>query len=497
MKLFHRGRARWFVRLLPLLFATLLTGPALGQGYGGPLNVQGLNARNNPSAASRAFGGVTFGTGSDIGLMFLNPASLHELSGLQISVAGGRRYQDLEQVQQYAPVRYYPNLSVLLDGMTGSIPNIDPDLIGFTPRDSVQRPFDSIGPDWSRSRSSSRPLHALVAAPFRLGGVRVVAGLGAVQYANLDHFYQNNNVLTPGVLSTRPLPTLRPTDDNPVEVDWLQSSRSRDGSLYGYGGALSGFIDGIDLALGVSGLLLRGSTDDREQTYQRGRLTFLANEFRADSVVGHNTRTGTSDFSGAEFAFSAMLVGRYATIGGVVRPPTTFTREYEVAVQGDSLGAPFSASLQGEDQFKMPWRGSVGLLVQPMEKLRIGLEYEFRPYADAVLTTAGDTESNPWQSSSLFRVGAQYELASWLVLRGGLRGESEVFVPEGSALSEPPTFRVYSAGFGLNHSGFSWNVAYEYANMKYQDVWSAALSRNDDVQHVITTSLSWTLPVAP
>lgn len=503
MKRTMRGRTPKAAFVLSLAAASLLasaltsflTVPAFGQGYGGPLTVQGLHRSDNHSAAARAFGGVTFGTGDDAGLMFVNPTSIRSLTGLRVSVAGLRQAQDQQQVQQFAPVRYYPNLSLLLEGLTDAIPDPDPELIGFTPADSVQRPFDDLGPNWSRSGTSSRPLHALVAVPFALGGVRLAAGAGAVQYANLDHFYQHNNVLDPGVLSQRPLPTLRPPDNNPVAVDWYQTSRSREGAIYGYGASVAGHVERLGLTLGLSGLLLRGETDDVEQQRQRGRLTFFANEFRADSVVGRLTRTGTSTFSGAEFTVSAMLVGRYVSAGLVLRPPTTFTRAFEMDVAGDTAGVPVSARVEGEDTFRLPWRGSAGLLIQPREKLRIGLEYEFRPYTSATYTSDAGEESSPWQSASLFRAGVAYDLARWLTVRGGLRGEADVFSPEGSALEDDPvSYRVFSAGFGLRFSGVRWNVAYEYADMRYADVWASALSRNTDVRHTIVTDLSFTLP---
>lgn len=495
MKRNRRGWTLLIHAVLALPAISLLAGSALAQGYGGPLTIQGLHQHNNPSAASRAFGGVTVGTGSDIGLMFTHPASMGALSSIQVSVAASRQYQELSQVQQFAPVRYYPNLSLLLEGMTDEIPDPDPDLVGFTPADSVQRPFDDITPNWSRSSTSNRPLHALLAVPFSLGRVQFVAGAGAIQYARLDHYYQNNNVLNPAVLAQRPLPTLRPTDDAPMTVDWYQTSRSREGAIYGYGLALAGHLARYNLTLGVSGLLLRGDTDDFEQRVERGRLTFLANEFRADSSSGSVTRRGSSQFSAAAFAVSSVLSGEYVSFGFVLRPPTTFTRTYEIEIEADTAGTPRTSTVGDEDRFRLPWRGSVGLLLQPRERLRIGFEYEVRPYASATFTSAAGEETSPWHSSSLFRIGMAYEPASWLVLRGGMRGAADVFVPEGSALPEEPvTYRIFSAGLGLVFKSVRWNITYEYANMKYEDIWASALSKNADARHVIVTDISFTIP---
>lgn len=467
----------------------------MAQEFRGPLTMEGLHKQNNSSAASRAFGGVTIGREGELGLMFTNPASLQGLAGVQLSLSGSLRNQDLEQVQQFAPVRYYPNLSLLLENMTGGIPDPDPDLIGFTPADSVQRPFDDIRPNWTRSNSSNAPLHALLAIPFSVGDVRITAGVGAVRYADLDHYYQNNNLLEPAVLSQRPLPTLRPTDDNPLSVDWYQSIQSRQGSVYGYGLALAGYIAPYNLTVGLSGMLLDGESDDFEQLVRRGHLTFLANEFRADSSAGTVTRTGTSEFTGQEFTLSSVLDLQYVSVGFVLKPPTRFTRTFELAVSGDAAGTPLMAPAAGEDEFQLPWRGSVGLMLKPRGDLRVGLEYEFRPYAAATYTGVTDQESSPWRSSSLMRVGAEYDVLPWLAFRGGVRGEADVFVPEGSAITtDPVTYRIFSVGFGVSFSGLHWNFAFESANMEYQDIWGSAISRNSNLQHLFATDISYTIP---
>ena len=464
------------------------------QGYRGPLTMEGLHEQHNHSAESRGFGGVTIGAADDIGLMFRNPAAMQGLDGIQVSVGGMRLDRDISQVQHFAPVRYYPNLSLLLEGMTDEIPNPDPDLIGFTPADSVQRPFDDITPNWSTSNSSNLPLHALVAAPFTVGDVTLIAGAGMVQYANLNHYYQNNNVLEPDVLTQRPLPTLRPTDDNPVVADWYQSIRSREGTLYGYGGSLAGHIEPYNLTVGISGLVLDGTTDDFEVLQERGTLTFLANEFRADSSFGRLTRTGTSDFSGFELSLSTTLHGEFVSLGVVARPPTQFTRSYRMDVQGDTAGVTVSEAINGEDEMQLPWRGSIGLRIEPRDNLHLGIEYELRPYSSATHTGDSGDESSPWESSSLFRVGVEYAPTSWLALRGGIRGDSEVFIPDGAPINTTPViYRVYAAGIGLNYAGLQWNIAYEYSDMSYEDIWGSAISNNADVRHVLTTDISYIL----
>jgi len=378
--------------------------------------------------------------------------------------------------------------------MTDDLPDPDPSLPGFTPADSVQRPFDDIGPNWSASRSNTTPLHALVAAPLSLGNVDLVVGAGYVQYADLTHFYQNNNVLDPSVLAQRPLPLPRPTDDNPVVANWYQSSRSREGTIHGYGLAAAGRLQRLGLTLGVSGLVLNGSSDDFEGRVYRGRLTFLANSFRVDSVGGGWTQSGTSDYSGFELGLSGAIESRYVTAAIALKAPTTITRAFEIEERtGDFTEIVRPPAI--DEKLQLPWRGTIGLLLEPFERLDVGIEYEFKPYASATFTDSQGDESNPWQSSSLFRVGAQYELAHWLTIRGGIRGESDVFVPEGSAILEDPVaYRVFSAGIGLQFQGIRLDLTYEGSNMKYEDIWASALSLNSTRRHSIITGISYTIP---
>lgn len=483
---------------LKVLFSIILilnTWQLLAQGYGGPLTFQGADQVTLHSAAARAMGGVLIGVKQDISVMFQNPAALHSIQKMQLSLGGSGLSQNLKQQQQYAPIRYYPNLSLLLEGLTAKIPDPDTTLFGFTPQDTVQRPFDDIRPNWSLSKNHQVPLQAMLAILISLGNIKVVAGIGAVEYADLNHYYQNNNVLSPSILSQRPLPILRPTDDNPLSVDWLQSLRSREGSIQGYGFAIASVIQKFNLSVGVSGLILDGSSDDDERQIGRGRLTFFSNAFRADSVYRRISKTGTSNFSGRELTVSSVLSARYVSFGFSVKLPSTITRKYKMEVMTDTTGVASLATISGTDRLKLPWRGTIGLSLTPREKLTIGLEYEFRPYESVRYLDSDSVKSAPWLSASLFRVGFEYLITSWLALRGGMRGEAEVFEPEGNYIEgEPVTYTVYSAGFGVFYSGLRFNVTYENSLIKYQDIWSSAISKNNERRQIVIMQLSYEIP---
>ena len=454
--------------------------PGRSQGYDIPLTNQGLDRETQTSAASRALGGTTFGLTGQAGTMFLNPASLQSIESIQLSIGAHSRNADFNQEQHYAPLKYYSNFSLLMEGLTGFIPDPDTSLTGRNPGDTVQRPFDTIGPNWSRSKNKGLPLHVLLAVPIKLGESKLVAGLGMVEYADLNHYYQNNNVLSPSILTQRPLPLPRPpTDSLPVITDWSQYSRSREGTIRGYGAALSTEV-AEGLALGLSGMILKGTTDDMEQRVARGRLTFYTNYFRLDSTYGYATKTGTSDYSGLEFTLSGAYRKPNVVFGFSVKPPTTIWRKFTSDLTVDTTGTPVHSSSYAEEKTILPWRGTLGLAVLPVEKLMIGLEYEIRPYESATRMAADGTESQPWLSSSVFHVGLQYAAAPWLALRLGVRGQVEAFGPEGVPIeNDPAGSTVYCAGAGIAYEGLRLNFAYEYSLLKYQDAWGGAISLNE------------------
>lgn len=477
-----------------LLFAQL----AFAQGSDAPLNIQGLDRHSLQSAASRAAGGTTLGVRNDVGLMFSNPASLQSLTGIQVSIGGLLQYSKSSQVQHYTPLKYYSNFSLLMEGLTGEI--IDPDSLhpGSNPGDTVQRPFDNIGPNWSRSKNKNLPVQALLAVPFTFGKINFVIGVGAVEYANLNHYYQNNNVLSPSIGSQRPIPIPLPPNnpDSTFKTEWSQYYHSRDGSIGGYGAALSGSIS-EKISLGISGMILKGSSDDFEQRNGRGRLVFYQNYFRLDSVNLNKkiTQTGTSDFSGYEITFSGIYHGRHVDFGFSVKPPISIKRKYTSQIQIDTIGSSTILSLNGEDEMKLPWRGNVGVSINLLQNLSLGMEYEIRPYTSAIYKNADGTETKPWLSASLFHVGAVYKPLSWLSVLAGIRGQAEVFESEGNPIGgEPVTYSIYSAGCGFSYAGFNLNLTYEYYLMKYQDMWQTNVNLNKETRHSIIADVRYEIP---
>lgn len=478
-----------------LCVCLLLAQGVFAQGYDDPLTIQGIDRATLHSAASGAAGGTTIGVLNDVGLMFTNPASLQSLKGVQISLGGVQQGTQAAQVQRYAPLKYYSNFSLVMEGLTGYIPNPSDTLAGSDPGDTVQRPYDNIGPNWSHSKNQGLPTQALLAVPFSIGDTRIVVGIGAVQYANLNHYYQNNNVLSPAIGSDRPVPVpLPPSDSTPVVTQWSSFLRSREGSIQGYGLSISGSLS-EKISLGISGMLLKGSTDDFEQRIARGTLVFYKQWFRLDSVYGRSASTGTSDFSGQEFTLGGIYRGRFVSVGFAVKPPTTITRKYNAQIQTlDSTGSRLT-TVKGQDELRLPWRGTIGVSIAATEELILGVEYEIHSYASAVYRNATGVESNPWLSSSVLHVGAAYQATPWLALRAGIRGQGEVFEQTGNPIvGDPVTYSVYSAGCGFAFAGVHLNVTYEYARMKYQDTWQTNVNLNSETRRSFIADVSYEIP---
>jgi hypothetical protein len=340
------------------------------------------------------------------------------------------------------------------------------------------------------------PVQALLAVPFSIGEAKFVAGIGTVEYADLNHYYENNNVLVPAIGSERPVPIPLPPNnpDSTFKSRWYQYSRTRDGSIRGYGLALSVSLS-EKISLGASGMILRGSTDDFEQHVGRGRFVFFYNYFRLDSVYSRVTQKGTSDYSGQEFTLSGIYRGRYVSLGFSAKLPTTITRRFTKQIEVDTTGSPSLTTQSGEDRVRLPLRGTVGLSIAPAENLIFGLEYEVRPYEDLVYPAMNATGTRPWLSSSVFHVGAEYTPFPWMALRAGLRGQAEVFEPAGNSLvGEPVSYTIYSAGCGFSFAGVRLNVTYEYASMEYQDIWQTNVNLNSEKRYNIIADVSYEIP---
>jgi long-subunit fatty acid transport protein len=333
-------------------------------------------------------------------------------------------------------------------------------------------------------------------------------GAGITQYANLDYYYSNNNTLAPDydLLTT-------PQFANPDStwLDWSQTTRRREGNIYGYGGAVSLAIN-EKLSAGFSARYLKGSTDDYEQTVGRGVFWFYgslysvirwgvsSNTFQLDSVDYQRTLQGTSDFTGFEYTISSQYRTKNVTIGFSLTPPSTITRKFSGTLIADT-GATidFHASSRSvntsfTEKMKLPWKGRVGIGFQVNPNFLAAMEYEYCPYSKAELEINGTT-TKPWLDASTFRFGLNWTPTTTLALRFGYRKQKETFVAKNAAfLGDPISYNAYSAGVGYKIiPKLLLNVAYEFYQMKYEDVWAENYNINNLKSHSISAELSYTL----
>ena len=395
-------RISFFILAPSLLMLSLLcVHIGTAQGYGSPLTFQGLDRFSAQSAASRAKGGLVASQQGDVGLMFLNPATLQALQGLQISVGRLQQTSHLEQIQQYGPLSYYSNFSLLMEGLTGLVPTPAYDTVDHAPRngaDTVQRPFDEIGPNWTATKDKSLPVQAFIAAPFTVNDMKFSVGIGVSSYADLDWFFENNNVLSPSFLTVVPLPTPNPknnSDSSSFVAQWYQSRQQRTGSIYGYGGAIS-LLASDGFSVGASGVVLSGNSNDKESRVERGRLRFYQSFFRVESVYYQVSKVGTSDYSGLELTLSGIYSGRNIRAGLTVKPPTTITRKFHSQVTTDTTGSSVSSTVSGEDKMTIPWRGTFGFSLNLRENFTLGVEYEVRAFASAQYQSPSGVKTHPW-----------------------------------------------------------------------------------------------------
>jgi hypothetical protein len=466
---------------------------AQGTRFNEPLTIQGLDNNTNSSAVSRALGGTSIGIKNDASVMFSNPAGLLNLNSFQITLGNSYWKLDQNQTQQYGPAKYYPNFSLLMEGLTYLIPNTVLDTTTHTAKDSVQRPFDKISPNWNRTKNKNLPTQIMAAIPLTIGDYKIVAGLGAVEYANMNFYYQDNNVLSPAVNIQRPYPVrLVQSSTDSLPVQWYQNIRNREGSIYGYGASFSiGVTD--NLSFGLSGMLIKGSTNDFESQLGRGDLIFYSSYFKNDSVDYKNTKTGTSDYSGAELTFSGLYKSGSIILGFSIKPPVSITRKYQYSYQNELNGITNTVAVSSSDKIKLPWRGNFGLSVSVTENLRGVIEYELRPMGSANYLSGGIT-SNPWRSSHLLHIGAEFAPLDWLIIRGGYSDKAEVFEQEGNPFQGDPVYStVISGGLGFNWQNIKLNITYEYFNVKYDDLLQDAVFLNNSKNNIITAEIAYNI----
>jgi hypothetical protein len=484
------------------------------QYYNVPLTMEGLDHTYNASVMSRAMGGVTIPLQQNLSLMFANPAGLSRLDAIQVSVGGTYTISNSEHAQQWYPMVYFGNISILMDGTARNIgPSGVPHPAVTTPYpgDTLQKPYDNIWPNWNHNQNKTQIPDIFAAMPLTIGSMKASVGVGIADYASLDYFYKNNNTLSVD-FGLMIIPSgISPTGTwDSVRTNWSQNSHYRMGAIHSYGGAFSLAMND-NFSAGISGRYLSGKSDDYDISVGRGVIwvvgSTIANHFwnvnngyiRLDSVNYHRTLVGTSDYTGFEFTASGTYHNKNITIGLSLTPPSTIKREFsgkltcDTAATKDYLASYSLRDTSFTEKMKLPFKAKIGVGFQVRPNVLVAAEYEYCPYSSAKLEKNGKT-TEPWMDASTFHFGIDWAPADYLSLRFGYRKQKETFHAEYSALDEPVTCSAYSAGVGITcMPGVVINFAYEFYERKYEDAWVYAYHVNTTNINTLSAELVYTL----
>lgn len=458
-------------RALALVF---LLGPLAveAQDVADPLTIQGLDQQTVPGARARAMGSVGAAGLTTSAALFTNPAALSALDQAEVRLGGGTIAQRYEQDQTWVPDRLYLELSLIFENDPAS-PN-------------PTRAFDDTRPDWEHSQSATRPTLGAFAAPLGApGGFALTAGLGVAQVANLGHYFRNNNALDPNIGTIRPAPIPRIQEGDSLMVNWTQFTRQREGAVYGITPALA--VQRGAFSFGLSATVLTGSSDDMEQTRDRGDFTLrYQNRFSLFAPTdGETTRTGTSDYSGTRLALAAGYDVGAVSANVVWRPGYTLDRTYS-----------WSDGVTGTDEVDFPSELTLGASVSPSPRVRVAADLQMGSLGETDVRYAGASDAvSPWVSGTELHLGGEFQATPWLALRGGYHEDARAFAPAGAALqTEPVRADVFGTGIGLALGGVALDVTYELSRLRYEDLWLSNGNDNRLTTHTVLFEAAYTLP---
>ena len=309
---------------------------------------------------------------------------------------------------------------------------------------------------------------------------------------HLDDYYQNNNALDPNIGQERPTPIPRLQQGDSLNVDWFQFVRERNGSIFGITPALSLKITD-ELSVGVSAMILTGSSDDRESRTSRGRFMLrYNNDFSLFSEPRWEAADGTSQYSGTALTIGFLFRQEFFSVGGTFKPSMSIKRDWSKEFTGSASGDPLSLRPgKGSDELSLPASFCIGAALYPTDKWSICAEYDIREWSKAAVSTGAASSSNPWLNGSVLKLGGEYKFRDWLDVRGGFRDDVQIFAPEGGAiLDDPARGSVYTFGLGVDADLVTIDVAYEFALLNYEEKWLSNINYNQVRKHSVSIEVS-------
>jgi len=161
-------------------------------------------------------------------------------------------------------------------------------------------------------------------------------------------------------------------------------------------------------------------------------------------------------------------------IGGIIRTPVTFSREYDGSYsiyESFYYGGSFNeVDVEGDDdwesELKFPMMMGIGIAVQPTPNLTIAFDYDMRPYskAEKQYTDTGEYYDPEWEDCNEIRLGMEYLFIgpnSVFPVRFGYRTDPKFYT---DAEDDQVVGKVFSFGAGLVMGNFMIDGALEYGS---------------------------------
>ncbi|MFA6540063.1 MAG: hypothetical protein WCT99_00530 [Bacteroidota bacterium] len=471
----------------------LALGVQISNGQGGisiPLGPTGMENFTVSGVRSRAMGWSTIGNSNDASALFGNPAMLSSVKDLEIRFGGISSSTTLSQRQEWNPDKVYATLSLLLEDRLVGISDTGQNQI------TLERKYDNIGPNWEKKISRFRPGTFAAAIPFDLFGIHSTAAIGYSEAVNLDHYFQNNNTMDPYIGSHRPEPYPRPVLNDTIRVQWYQFIRQREGSIYGITPGLS-ITPFENFSIGLSATILTGTSDDYTQRNERGKFRFTTsssgnfNVYFVDSVYYHETTSGTSTYSGLLTTIGFSYSGNNYTLGAVLKPGGTVTQKFSGTTTVDTTGSSLSHIVTATNDLHIPFTYAIGGSFKVAKNITIAIDYLFNKYSGAEYSSPAGSTTNPWLKGEIFRMGMEFLPIKQLALRCGYKEDTQIFSPEGAPIIEDPV-KGYglTAGAGINLGMITFDVAYEYSQLDFEDKWISNTNYTQRFDHTIAAETS-------
>jgi opacity protein-like surface antigen len=472
---------RIFLPLLILFFTSAMFSNLMAQGLATPLTIEGMSQRNIIGAREKSMGGVSVTTAIGVTALFGNPASLSNQSSLEFRIGGGLNFTKQKQEQEWRPEPYYYALTLMFEN----------NYIGID--SGLQKPYDTIKPNWSRSTNQTYPSMIAVGSPLEIAGYKFSAGIGYAKAINLNHYFQNNNVLSPYIGTYRPAPIPRVKSGDTLRADWFQYIGKREGGIYQISPAIALNVYG-GINIGLTGNIYTGSSDDCEEHHGRGRLALRSQQyFTMDSVYYNRVSEGTSKYKGFNGTIGITYGNSSLQIGAVLNTPLTLKRTWNRTVSFDTTGLNTVTNFSGSDKLNFPLNYTIGISLHPTRNWTIALDYYVNQYGETSYNVDTVSISAGMVSGNVLRVGTEYFATDWLALRCGYREAAQAFAPVGTALmDEPARGSVFSAGFGLEFGSIQFDFAYEYIRLKYADAWMSNTNYNSIYTNTISFETAYT-----